>query len=113
MALELIVNLLLLGFSIFCYFYVGATMPVLSLIHILEEAGNGYGYMLYRTQVKGYNRKMKVKAVQASDRVQYYLNGVFEGTQYQNNSGEELELFFGPENRLDLLVENICLLYTS
>lgn len=28
MALELIVNLLLLGFSIFCYFYVGATMPV-------------------------------------------------------------------------------------
>lgn len=73
----------------------------------MEEAGNGYGYMLYRTQVKGYNRKMKVKAVQASDRVQYYLNGVFEGTQYQNNSGEELELFFGPENRLDLLVENM------
>lgn len=28
MALELIVNLLLLGFSIFCYWYVGATMPV-------------------------------------------------------------------------------------
>ena len=28
MALELIVNLLLLGFAVFCYFYVGATMPV-------------------------------------------------------------------------------------
>ncbi|MEA5010735.1 MAG: tripartite tricarboxylate transporter TctB family protein [Angelakisella sp.] len=28
MALELIVNLLFLGFSIFCFFYVGATMPV-------------------------------------------------------------------------------------
>lgn len=28
MALELIVNLLLLGFSVFCYWYVGATMPV-------------------------------------------------------------------------------------
>ena len=27
MALELIVNLLILGFSIFCFFYVGATMP--------------------------------------------------------------------------------------
>ena len=73
----------------------------------MEEAGDGYGYMLYRTSVKGYNRKMKVKAVQASDRVQYYLNGAFEGTQYQNNSGEELELYFGPENQLDLLVENM------
>lgn len=28
MALELIVNLLLLGFSAFCFWYVGATMPV-------------------------------------------------------------------------------------
>lgn len=27
MALELIVNLLFLGFSVFCYWYVGATMP--------------------------------------------------------------------------------------
>ena len=50
---------------------------------------------------------MKVKAVQASDRVQYYLNGRFEGTQYQNNSGEELELYFQEENELTLLVENM------
>ncbi len=28
MALELIINLLLLGFSMFCFYYVGATMPV-------------------------------------------------------------------------------------
>jgi len=28
MALELIVNLILLGFSVFCFWYVGATMPV-------------------------------------------------------------------------------------
>lgn len=27
MAIELIVNLLLLGFSVFCFFYVGSTMP--------------------------------------------------------------------------------------
>ena len=73
----------------------------------MEEAGDGYGYMLYRTHVKGYNRKMRVKAVQASDRVQYYLNGVFEGTQCQNNSGEELELYFVEENELSLLVENM------
>ena len=27
MAFELIINLLILGFSIFCFFYVGSTMP--------------------------------------------------------------------------------------
>lgn len=72
----------------------------------MEEAGSGYGYMFYRTHVRGYNKKMKVKAVQASDRVQYYLNRVFEGTHYQNNSGEELELYFKEDNELALLVEN-------
>lgn len=73
----------------------------------MEEAGSGYGYMFYRTHVRGYNKKMKVKAVQASDRVQYYLNRVFEGTHYQNNSGEELELYFKEDNELALLVENM------
>ena len=36
MALELIVNLLLLGFSIFCYFYVGATMPA-SIVRLVKS----------------------------------------------------------------------------
>lgn len=73
----------------------------------MEEAGKGYGYMLYRTNIKGYNKKMKVKAVQASDRVQYYLNKRFEGMDYQNYNHEELELYFGEENELILLVENM------
>lgn len=73
----------------------------------MEEAGSGYGYMLYRTQIEGYGTVMKVKAIQASDRVQYYLNGEFEGTQYQEAYGEDLELYLEGNNDLALLVENI------
>lgn len=73
----------------------------------MEEAGSGYGYMLYRTHVQGFGRVMKVKAIQASDRVQYYLNGEFEGTQYQEAYAEDLELYFEGDNELALLVENI------
>ena len=75
----------------------------------MEEAGSGYGYQLYRTSVKGYGKKMKVKAIQASDRVQYYVNQRFEGTQYQDMVGEDLECYFEarPDNELCLLVENM------
>ncbi len=73
----------------------------------MEEAGPGYGYMFYRTDVKGFEAKMKVKAIQTSDRVHFYLNGKFEGVQYQNEIGNDLEMFFEKENQLGLLVENM------
>lgn len=73
----------------------------------MEEAGSGYGYMLYRTQVQGYGSVMKVKAIQASDRVHYYLNGEFEGMQFQEGYGEDLELYLEGNNELALLVENM------
>ena len=40
----------------------------------MEEAGSGNGYMFYRTHVRGYNKKMKVKAVQASECADTFLN---------------------------------------
>lgn len=73
----------------------------------MEEAGPGYGYMLYRTHVTGFEKKMKVKAIQTSDRVHFFLNGKPEGVQYQNEIGQELEMFFEKENVLELLVENM------
>lgn len=73
----------------------------------MEEAGTGYGYILYRTKVRGFGRKMNVKAIQTSDRVHFYLNGRFEEVQYQNEIGSEIEMFFEEENTLDLLVENM------
>ena len=73
----------------------------------MEEAGPGYGYMLYRTYVTGFDNVMKVKAIQTSDRVHFYLNGVFQGVQYQEEIGTEIEMEFGRENVLELLVENM------
>lgn len=73
----------------------------------MEEAGPGYGYMLYRTHVTGFDNVMKVKAIQTSDRVHFYLNGVFQGVQYQEEIGTEIEMEFGRENVLELLVENM------
>ena len=60
----------------------------------MEEAGPGYGYMLYRTHVTGFDDVMKVKAIQTSDRVHFYLNGVFQGVQYQEEIGTEIEMEF-------------------
>lgn len=74
----------------------------------MEEAGPGLGYMLYRTHVKGFGERMKVKAIQTSDRAHFYLNGTLEGVQYQHEIGTEIEMYFEKgDNTLELLVENM------
>ena len=73
----------------------------------MEQAGSGYGYMLYRTHVKGFHSKMAVKAVGVSDRVQFYLNGRHVATQYQEEVGQPVEMEFEEDNVLELLVENM------
>ena len=74
----------------------------------MEEAGPGLGYMLYRTHVKGFGERMKVKAIQTSDRAHFYLNGTLEGVQYQHEIGTEMEMYFEKgDNTLELLVENM------
>lgn len=73
----------------------------------MEESGSGYGYMLYRTHVKGFHSKMAVKAVGVSDRVHFYLNGKHMATQYREEMGEPIEMTFDEDNVLELLVENM------
>ncbi|MEI0538993.1 beta-galactosidase family protein [Brachyspira pulli] len=74
----------------------------------MEKAGNGYGYMLYRTHVTGFGYDMKVKAVGVSDRVHFYLNGEYKGVQYQDEIGDIIEMKFNNgDNILELLVENV------
>ncbi len=73
----------------------------------MEQAGSGYGYMFYRTYVKGFHNKMAVKAVGASDRVHFYLNGKHMATQYQEEIGQPVEMEFDGNNVLELLVENM------
>lgn len=74
----------------------------------MEQAGRGYGYMLYETEVLGFGQEMKLKIPQAADRVQIFLNGTHIATQYQEQIGEEVYAVF-PEgySKLQVLVENL------
>lgn len=74
----------------------------------MEQTGNGYGYILYTTQVQGFGTEMKVKAIQTADRVQFFLNGKFMGVQYREEIGEEIPMYFEKgNNKLEILVENL------
>jgi beta-galactosidase len=75
----------------------------------MEEAGSGYGYLLYSANLKNYHHENKLKVVEASDRVHIFVDGQLQTIQYQETLGEEL-LIQGTENEnigLDVLVENL------
>lgn len=76
----------------------------------MEEADEGYGYMLYSVELKNYFHENKLKIVEASDRVQVYVDGKYQTTQYQETVGEELAINGQPDKKeisLDVLVENL------
>ena len=74
----------------------------------MEEAGIGYGYMLYETEVRGFGQEMKLKIPQAADRVHILLNGKLLATQYREEIGEEVTAIFPEGNsKLQVLVENM------
>lgn len=71
-----------------------------------EELGNGLGYVLYQTQVQGCQQSERIKIVDASDRVQVYLDEEFKVVQMQEEVGEEFILPLNSNHQLSLLVEN-------
>ncbi|MBT9778018.1 beta-galactosidase [Clostridium sp. MCC353] len=73
----------------------------------MEEAGSGYGYMLYHKEVKGYDQNEKIKIVEAADRVQLFVNHRWSATQYQETLGKDLEVYLEKQNSIDILVENM------
>ena len=76
----------------------------------MEEAGDGYGYMLYSANLKNYFHENKLKVIEASDRIQIYIDGEHKATQYQETVGEELTIsgqVAQKEISLDVLVENL------
>lgn len=73
----------------------------------MEQLGEGYGYVLYTTQVKGFDQDEKVKIMDASDRVQVYKDCQHIITQYQEEIGEEFVVHFDDVNQLSILVENM------
>lgn len=76
----------------------------------MEEMGTGYGYALYSMEFKNYFHESKLKVIEASDRVQVYVDGKHQTTQYQETVGDEID-FIGQKKQetteIDILVENL------
>lgn len=73
----------------------------------MEELGANFGYVLYRTTVKGFDADTKLKLVETSDRAQIFHNETLVATQYQETMGEQIELYLEETNQIDVLVENL------
>lgn len=74
----------------------------------MEDMDQQYGYILYRTFLKGPKNIEKCKVVDARDRVHLFLNEQLVDTQYRDEIGREVSLdLTKEENTLDILVENM------
>lgn len=76
----------------------------------MEEAGSGYGYILYSLNLTNYYHENKFKLVEASDRAQVYVDKNHIVTQYQKSMGQEF-MISGTEGSdqvsVDILIENM------
>jgi beta-galactosidase len=74
----------------------------------MEDAGDGYGYMLYRTFIKRETSKEKLRIVEARDRVHCYINEQLVYKAYQQEIGDQFEVNLTSDtNQVDVLVENM------
>lgn len=74
----------------------------------MEEIGQSYGYLLYRTKVQREAPEERYRIIDGRDRAQVYLNGEHVMTQYQEKIGEDI-FVQAPlaENELTILMENM------
>lgn len=74
----------------------------------MEELGQNYGYLLYRTQFTKEAEEEDFRIIDGRDRAQIFLNEEYVTTQYQHEIGDKI--FVQPNqslNQLDVLVENM------
>ncbi|MGP6139258.1 glycoside hydrolase family 35 protein [Jeotgalibaca sp. A127] len=75
----------------------------------MEEAGSGYGYMLYKMTLKNYHRENRLRVVEASDRIHVYLNEEKIKIQKQHEIGEDIileEMAGDNDLEVTILLEN-------
>ena len=74
----------------------------------METLGQNYGYLLYRSEIKNQYHEERLKALEAHDRCQFYINQEHLATQYREEIGDEM-LFSAdtPRIQIDVLVENL------
>ncbi|EOL47173.1 glycoside hydrolase family 35 protein [Enterococcus phoeniculicola] len=75
----------------------------------MEELDQGYGYIVYKSDIGEKRRVERVRVIEASDRVKIYVNNEEVATQYKKEIGSELSFNLEKEthNELMLLVENM------
>ncbi|MBE6563198.1 MAG: beta-galactosidase [Ruminococcaceae bacterium] len=75
----------------------------------MEQAGQDFGYMLYRTELKGPTGRLELEFSELRDRVQVFLDGSFVGMKERSFSDEKIFVEAGKDRkaRLDILVENM------
>ena len=74
----------------------------------MEELGQDYGYILYRTEVTGSGAKMKLYILGLGDRADAYLDRKYLGTLMRDRPQEVyLDIPRGQKATLELLVENM------
>ena len=75
----------------------------------MEELGQSYGYLLYRTEASWDADEERIRIIDGRDRAQLFIDGKRVATQYQTEIGEDI--FYQGEkkalSRLDILVENM------
>lgn len=75
----------------------------------MEQAGSGYGYLLYSLDLKNYHHENSIKVVDAGDRIQAYVDGALTPLQQTDPLLREMTLTGASSQdiiTLDLLVEN-------
>ena len=84
--------------------------PVESLYPVkMEDLGQGYGYLLYRTEASWDADEEKIRVIDGRDRMQLFVDGRLMATQYQAEIGQDI--FVAGEkkatHRIDILMENM------
>ena len=84
--------------------------PVESLYPVkMEDLGQSYGYLLYRTEASWDADEEKIRVIDGRDRMQLFVDGKLIETQYQAEIGQDI--FVAGEkkttHRIDILMENM------
>lgn len=85
------------------------TKPVHSPSTItMEQAGQNFGYILYRTHINSPSKNAKLNIIDVHDRACVYVDGVYVGTVYRPDKKTILEFSISEgDHQLDILVENM------
>ncbi|WP_297434383.1 beta-galactosidase [uncultured Cetobacterium sp.] len=76
-------------------------------VKTMEELDQDYGFILYKTKVKGVIENMPLTLQEVRDRALIYLNGEFKGVIDRNNKQEIILNCEKEESTLEILVENM------